>query len=39
LKGKLRRFMQKLSKLPERIASYFKHKLLQYAAVPEPAQT
>jgi hypothetical protein len=39
LKGKLRRFMQKLNKLPERIASYFKHKLLQYAAAPEPAQT
>src|SRR3954454_18970562 len=36
LKGKLRRFMQKLSKLPERIASYFKHKYLQYAAAPEP---
>jgi len=39
LKGKLRRFMQKRSKLPERIASYFKHKFLQYAAAPEPAQT
>ncbi len=39
LKGKLRRFMQKLSKLPERIASYFKHRLLQYAAAPEPLQT
>src|SRR6266436_3173686 len=39
LKGKLRRFMQKLSKLPERIASYFKHKFLQYAAPPEPIQT
>jgi transposase len=39
LKGKLRRFMQKLSKLPERIASYFKHKRLQYAAAPEPIQT
>jgi transposase len=39
LKGKLRRFMQKLNKLPERIASYFKHKFLQYAAAPEPAQT
>jgi transposase len=39
LKGKLRRFMQKLSKLPDRIASYFKHKYLEYAAAPEPAQT
>jgi hypothetical protein len=39
LKGKLRRFMQKLSKLPERIASYFQHKFLQYAAAPEPSPT
>jgi transposase len=39
LKRKLRRFMQKLSKLPERVGSYFKHKLLQYAAAPEPLQT
>jgi transposase len=37
LKGKLHRFMQKLSKLPGRIASYFQHKLLQYAAAPEPS--
>jgi transposase len=29
LRGKLHRFMQKLSKLPRRIASYFKHKYLQ----------
>jgi transposase len=36
LKGKLHRFMQKLSKLPDRIASYFQHKYLQYAEVPEP---
>jgi transposase len=36
LKGKLRRFMQKLSKLPERIASYFKHRHIEYAAA-EPA--
>jgi transposase len=36
LKGKLRRFMQKLSKLPGRIASYFKHKYIEYAAAPEP---
>jgi len=35
LKAKLQRFMQKLSKLPERIASYFKHKFIQYAAAPE----
>lgn len=35
LTGKLRRFMQKLSKLPARVASYFKHKYLQYAAAPE----
>jgi len=33
LKGKRRRFMQKLSKLPERIASYFKHKYLPYAPI------
>jgi transposase len=38
LKAKLRRFMQKLSKLPARIASYFKHKFLQYAAAPQPIQ-
>ena len=36
LKGKLRRFMQMLSKLPERIASYFKHKCIEYAAEAEP---
>jgi transposase len=39
LKGKLRRFMQKLSKLPTRIASYFKHKYIQYAAAPQPILT
>jgi transposase len=39
LKGKLRRFMQKLSKLPARIASYFKHKYIEYAATPEPILT
>ena len=39
LKGKLRRFMQKLSKLPGRIASYFKHKYIEYAAAPEPVLT
>lgn len=36
LRGKLHRFMQKLSKLPGRVASYFKHKFIQYAAAPEP---
>jgi len=37
LKGKLERFMQKLAELPKRIASYFKHKCIQYAAAPEPS--
>ena len=36
LHGKLRRFMQRLGKLPARIASYFRHKYIEYAAVPEP---
>jgi transposase len=36
LKGKLRRFMQKLGKLPARVASYFKNKYIAYAALPEP---
>jgi transposase len=36
LTEKLRRFMQKLSKLPARVASYFKHKYITYAAAPEP---
>src|SRR3954465_2250096 len=35
LTEKLRRFMQKLGKLPARVASYFKHKCIAYAAVPE----
>jgi transposase len=39
LKGKLQRFMQKLSKLPARVASYFKHKYIQYAAAPDLALT
>jgi transposase len=39
LKDKLQRFMQRLSKLPARIASYFKHKYIAYAAAPEPALT
>jgi transposase len=32
---KLRRFMHKLSKLPARVASYFRHKCIAYAAAPE----
>jgi len=36
LRGKLHRFMQKLAKLPARIASYFEHKYIEYAAMPEP---
>ena len=39
LKGKLSRFMQKLSELPQRVASYFKHKCIQYAATPDPMPT
>ena len=35
LQEKLRRFMQRLAKLPARVASYFKHKCIDYAAVPE----
>src|SRR3954464_13865234 len=35
LQGKLHRFMQRLAKLPARIASYFEHKYIAYAAVPE----
>jgi transposase len=35
LQGKLRRFMQRLAKLPTRVASYFEHKYIEYAAVPE----
>jgi transposase len=37
LRAKLHRFMQKLSKLPRRVASYFEHKFLHYAAAPEPS--
>ena len=37
LKGKLHRFMQKLAKLPKRVASYFKHKLIHYAAAHDPS--
>ena len=37
LKGKLHRFMQKLAKLPQRVASYFQHKFIKYAATPAPA--
>jgi transposase len=39
LRGKLHRFMQRLGKLPARIASYFQHKYIAYAAVPEPGLT
>ena len=39
LRGKLHRFMQRLGKLPARVASYFKHKYIAYAAVPEPGLT
>jgi transposase len=39
LTGKLRRFMQRLCKLPARVASYFKHKCIAYAAAPEPVAT
>jgi DDE superfamily endonuclease/winged helix-turn-helix protein len=35
LSGKLRRFMQRLAKLPARVASYFEHKCIAYAAAPE----
>jgi transposase len=35
LQGKLRRFMQRLAKLPTRIASYFESKYIAYAAAPE----
>jgi transposase len=35
LTRKLRRFMQKLGRLPARVASYFKHKYIAYAAVPK----
>jgi transposase len=39
LRGKLHRFMQRLAKLPARVASYFRHKYITYAAVPEPGLT
>jgi transposase len=35
LQGKLHRFMQRLAKLPARVASYFKHRYIAYAAVPK----
>jgi hypothetical protein len=35
LQGKLHRFMQKLAKLPARVASSFKQRYIAYAAVPE----
>lgn len=34
LKTKLRRFMQRLAKLPERVASYFQHPKINYASAP-----
>src|SRR5829696_3148758 len=39
LQGKLHRFMQKLAKLPARVASYFKHRYIEYAAAPELSLT
>src|SRR6478736_5026238 len=39
LQGKLHRFMQRLAKLPARIASYFEHKCIAYAAAPELTPT
>ena len=39
LRGKLHRFMQRLGKLPARVASYFKHKYIAYAAASEPGLT
>jgi hypothetical protein len=39
LTGKLQRFMQRLGQLPGRIASYFKHKYIAYAAAPQPTPT
>src|SRR3954453_13413658 len=39
LTEKLRRFMQRLAKLPARVASYFEHKYIAYAALPEPNLT
>jgi transposase len=39
LRAKLRRFMHRLAKLPARIASYFEHKYIAYAAVPELTPT
>ena len=39
LHGKLHRFMQRLAKLPARVASYFKPKYIAYAAVPRPSLT
>src|SRR3954452_6687580 len=35
LRGKLHRFMRRLANLPARIASYFEHKYIAYAAMPE----
>jgi transposase len=35
LQGKLHRFMRRLANLPARIASYFEHKYIAYAAMPK----
>ncbi len=39
LRGKLHRFMHELAKLPDRVASSFKHKYVEYAGVPERLPT
>src|SRR4051794_17588525 len=39
LRSKLHRFMQRLAKLPARVASYFEHKYIAYAAAPVPIPT
>jgi transposase len=36
LRSKLEAFMAKLAGLPQRIVSYFKHRLIAYAAAPSP---
>ena len=39
LRGKPRRFMQRMARLPARVASYFEHESISYAAVPVPNPT
>jgi hypothetical protein len=39
LQGKPHRFMQRLAKLPARVASYFEHKYIAYAAAPAMTPT